>query len=116
MSQRHDYLVKIVLIGDSGVGKSSFVLKYCDNSFKTNVMSTIGVDFKIKRLTIDGKIVKLQIVSLHMCAYLYNPSCYTVLVSTYEFTPHVELLNVICDTLLHMLFTFPLFVLYIFLT
>lgn len=63
MSQRHDYLVKIVLIGDSGVGKSSFVLKYCDNSFKTNVMSTIGVDFKIKRLTIDGKVVKLQIVS-----------------------------------------------------
>jgi signal recognition particle receptor subunit beta len=84
MSQRHDYLVKIVLIGDSGVGKSSFVLKYCDNSFKTNVMSTIGVDFKIKRLTIDGKVVKLQIVSftvylvrvcLDVTLYLY--SCYS---------------------------------------
>ncbi len=76
MSQIYDYVVKLILIGDSGtlfikafyfnqlgVGKSSFVLKFCDNTFKTNVMSTVGVDFKIKRLTLDGLTVKLQMVS-----------------------------------------------------
>jgi len=57
----HDYFFKILLIGDSGVGKSCLLLRFADDSWTETHISTIGVDFKIKTLTIDGKTVKLQI-------------------------------------------------------
>lgn len=57
----YDYLVKLLLVGDSGCGKSNMLLKYSDNMFMSNFISTIGIDFKIKTIEIDGKIVKLQI-------------------------------------------------------
>jgi small GTP-binding protein len=57
----YDYLIKIVLIGDAAVGKSSLLLKYIDNVFEDTYVCTIGVDFKIKSLLIDGKRIKLQI-------------------------------------------------------
>jgi Ras-related protein Rab-8A len=56
-----DYTVKIVIIGDSGVGKTNILLRFCDNQFKTIYTSTIGVDFKIKILPINGYKIKLQI-------------------------------------------------------
>jgi len=59
----NDYycLLKIVLVGDSGTGKSAIVTQYGDKKYEENFFSTIGVDFKIHTLTIDNKIVKLQI-------------------------------------------------------
>jgi len=60
-AQEHDYFFKILLIGDSGVGKSCLLLRFADDSWTETHISTIGVDFKIKTLTIDGKTVKLQI-------------------------------------------------------
>ena len=57
----HDYFFKILLIGDSGVGKSCLLLRFADDSWTDTHISTIGVDFKIKTLTIDGKTIKLQI-------------------------------------------------------
>jgi len=57
----HDYFFKILLIGDSGVGKSCLLLRFADDSWTETHISTIGVDFKIKTLEIDGKTVKLQI-------------------------------------------------------
>lgn len=57
----YDYLAKIVLIGDSGVGKSSAMYRFVDEMFSESFISTIGVDFKIKTVHTLGKKVKLQI-------------------------------------------------------
>jgi Ras-related protein Rab-1A len=57
----YDYLFKLLIIGDSSVGKSSILLRFADDRFTESFLSTIGVDFKIRTLTIDNKTIKLQI-------------------------------------------------------
>jgi len=57
----YDYLIKLLLIGDSGVGKSCLLLRFSDDSFTTSFITTIGIDFKIKTVEVDGKKIKLQI-------------------------------------------------------
>jgi GTPase SAR1 family protein len=42
--------LKYLVVGDSGVGKTSLLMRYCEDSFQTDYLSTIGVDFKIKRI------------------------------------------------------------------
>ncbi|PVD24749.1 hypothetical protein C0Q70_15234 [Pomacea canaliculata] len=56
-----DYLFKIVLIGDAGVGKTCVVQRFKSGTYTEKHGSTIGVDFTMKTLNIDGKFVKLQI-------------------------------------------------------
>lgn len=56
-----DYLIKLLLIGDSGVGKSCLLLRFSEDSFTSSFITTIGIDFKIKKIHLDGKWVKLQI-------------------------------------------------------
>lgn len=56
-----DHLFKVVLIGDSGVGKSSILLRFTDDTFNPEQQSTIGVDFKVKQINIDDKDIKLTI-------------------------------------------------------
>ena len=58
---KYDHLIKLLLIGDSGVGKSCILLRYSDDSFTQSFITTIGIDFKIKSLNIGGKKIKLQI-------------------------------------------------------
>ncbi|KAF4626057.1 hypothetical protein G7Y89_g12106 [Cudoniella acicularis] len=59
--QTYDYLFKLLLIGDSGVGKSCLLLRFADDTYTESYISTIGVDFKIRTIELDGKTVKLQI-------------------------------------------------------
>jgi len=61
MSSDYDYLFKLLLIGDSGVGKSCLLLRFADDTYTDSYISTIGVDFKIRSVDLDGKKVKLQI-------------------------------------------------------
>jgi small GTP-binding protein len=56
-----DYLFKVVIIGDSSVGKTSIMLRQCEDKFNLSTMSTIGVDFGYSNVIIDDKKVKLQI-------------------------------------------------------
>src|SRR5258708_33995389 len=58
----YDYLFKLLLIGDSGVGKSCLLLRFADDTYTESYISTIGVDFKIRTIELEGKTVKLQIV------------------------------------------------------
>eukprot|EP01066_Platyproteum_vivax_P007357 Platyproteum_vivax@DN2853_c0_g1_i1.p1 len=57
----YDHLFKLVLIGDSGVGKSCLLLRFADDAFTDSYITTIGVDFRFRTITVDGKTVKLQI-------------------------------------------------------
>lgn len=57
----YDLLYKLILVGESGVGKSSLVSRYCDDLYNEHFTSTIGVDFKIKTINYKNKKIKLQI-------------------------------------------------------
>ncbi|GLT89842.1 hypothetical protein SLE2022_078060 [Rubroshorea leprosula] len=56
-----DYLTKLLLIGDSGVGKTCLTLRFSGEPFQTSFLSTIGIDYKTKIIELDGKRIKLQI-------------------------------------------------------
>ncbi|KAJ3349765.1 heme peroxidase [Entophlyctis luteolus] len=60
-NSKFDYLFKLLLIGDSGVGKSCLLLRFADDTYTESYISTIGVDFKIRTIELEGKTVKLQI-------------------------------------------------------
>lgn len=60
-TDEYDHLIKLLVIGDSGVGKSSMMMRFADDQYTDTYISTIGVDFKVRTIEIDGKIVKLQI-------------------------------------------------------
>ncbi|BGP57189.1 hypothetical protein JCM8202_005373 [Rhodotorula sphaerocarpa] len=59
--QSYDMLAKMLLIGDSGVGKSCLLLRFCDDAWTPSFITTIGIDFKIRTIELDGKRIKLQI-------------------------------------------------------
>ncbi|GAA5959698.1 hypothetical protein JCM8115_001301 [Rhodotorula mucilaginosa] len=61
MQTEYDLLFKLLLIGDSGVGKSCLLLRFADDTYTESYISTIGVDFKIRTIELEGKTVKLQI-------------------------------------------------------
>ena len=60
--EKKEFLYKILLLGDSSVGKTCFLMRYTDNTFQEIHMSTIGLDYKLKNVQLDdGKMVKIQI-------------------------------------------------------
>lgn len=60
---KYDFLLKILIIGDSGAGKSSMMLRYCDNKFSPSFISTIGIDYRNKDVVVvvDSKEYKLRL-------------------------------------------------------
>ncbi|XP_028073674.1 ras-related protein RIC1-like isoform X4 [Camellia sinensis] len=58
-------MFKLLLIGDSGVGKSCLLLRFANDSYLESYISTIGVDFKIRTVKQDGKTIKLQVLSFN---------------------------------------------------
>ena len=57
----YDYIFKIVLIGDTCVGKSCILVRFSDDVFVENYVTTIGVDFRFKTMIVKNKIAKIQI-------------------------------------------------------
>lgn len=59
--QNFDYMFKLLIIGNSSVGKTSFLFRYADDTFTSAFVSTVGIDFKVKTVYRNDKRVKLQI-------------------------------------------------------
>lgn len=60
-SRSYDMIMKLLLVGDSGVGKSCLLLRFVEDKFKTSFVTTIGIDFKIRTIESKGKKIKLQV-------------------------------------------------------
>jgi Ras-related protein Rab-8A len=60
-TKTYDHLFKLLLIGDSAVGKTCLLFRFSEDAFNNTFISTIGIDFKIRVVDLDGKRVKLQI-------------------------------------------------------
>ena len=60
-NKEYDNLFKMVLLGDSCVGKSCVLVRFADDDFVENYSATIGVDFRFRSLNLQGRRVKLQI-------------------------------------------------------
>jgi len=50
LDTNYDFLIKVLLVGDTGVGKTCFLHQYTDGEFKDKFIATVGVDFRIKKL------------------------------------------------------------------
>ncbi|CAD8193323.1 unnamed protein product [Paramecium pentaurelia] len=54
-------IIKLLIIGDSAVGKTNILKRFCENQYTQNFVSTIGIDFKFRDLEVEGKLMRLQI-------------------------------------------------------
>ncbi|XP_066466417.1 uncharacterized protein [Tiliqua scincoides] len=61
MAKSYDHLFKLLLIGDSGVGKTCLIIRFAEDNFSGTYISTICIDFKIRTVEIEGKRIKLQV-------------------------------------------------------
>ena len=59
MAKNYDYLFRLLLVGDSGVGKTCILIRFVENTFSESYIATIGIDFKIRTLEI-GKYTEIQ--------------------------------------------------------
>lgn len=61
LNNDYDFVFKVLIIGNSSVGKSSLLMRFSDNAFQDSFLPTIGVDFKIRTIETANSIIKLQI-------------------------------------------------------
>jgi len=61
MTNKYDHLFKLLIVGESGVGKTCLLLQFTEGYITTNHLTTIGIDFKIKIVNLEDKQIKLQI-------------------------------------------------------
>lgn len=61
MATKSDFSFKILLLGDSGSGKTSLLLRYAEDSFADSYTATVGVDFKVRMIKLEGKDIRLQL-------------------------------------------------------
>lgn len=73
MANNYAYLFKLIVIGDTGVGKSCLLLRFAENKFQPVHDLTIGVEFGARNVTIDGKPIKLQIWDTVRLAFPRSP-------------------------------------------
>lgn len=57
----YDYLIKLLALGDSGVGKTTFLHRYTDNKFNRKFTTTVGIDFREKRVVSDAAVAHIQL-------------------------------------------------------
>ena len=60
-NEKYDTMAKVIIIGDSGIGKTVLITRFCESTFKESYVATIGVDFKIKTMNVGNRRYKLQI-------------------------------------------------------
>ena len=56
-----DLMFKVLIVGNAGVGKTACIFRFCENTFISGYVSTVGIDFKVKTVLVQDKKVKLQI-------------------------------------------------------
>lgn len=80
LSFQHDYdptqplIFKIIVIGDSNVGKTCLTYRFCGGAFVDNAEATIGVDFREKTLQLDGETIKVRGLK-HTHTHVHTPQC-----------------------------------------
>jgi GTPase SAR1 family protein len=58
------YMIRLLIVGETGVGKTSLLVRFNEGNFYSDQKTTIGVDYKAKEIDIDGETVKLQVRSV----------------------------------------------------
>ena len=67
-SENYDHIFKIILVGDNGVGKSSIIRRFCEGGYTQDMDTTIGVDFYLSEIEVNGKKIK---VIYHQPVHMY---------------------------------------------
>lgn len=57
----YDFLQKVIIVGDTAVGKTCLLLRFCEDEFTPNFISTIGIDFQAKTFVVDQDRVRMQV-------------------------------------------------------
>lgn len=78
---RKKILLKVIILGDTGVGKTSLMNQYVNKRFSNQYKATIGADFLTKDIMIDDRVVTMQIVSFYLILNFNNNSevCFLIL-------------------------------------